>query len=65
MINNIIYLVSLLSSKKEEFLYHEASTIRFSILLKFDVAKLRDESRENKKMTSTNNFHNPLLNNAL
>ncbi len=60
MINNIIYLVSLFSHSKRKSFCREASTVRASVLLKFDVAKLRGESRENKKMASTNHLHKAL-----
>lgn len=64
MINNIIYLVSLFSFKRKSFC-REASTIRLSVLLKFDVAKLRGESKEHKKMASTNHLHKSLSTNKL
>lgn len=59
MINNV-YMISLISFPKSESFHREASTIQTFAFLKFDVAKLGRETRENKKMASTTNFHKSL-----
>ena len=56
MINNR-YILFLLSHPRSRSFHREASTIQPSAFLKFDVAKLGRETRENKKMASTTNFH--------
>lgn len=45
--------------------HREASTIKSFVSLKFDVAKLKEETRENKKSASTAHFHKHLINNIL
>ena len=64
MINLIMYL-SLPSHPRSRCLHREASTIQPSAFLKFDVAKLGWETRENKKMASTTDFHKSLKNKGL
>ena len=64
MINNR-YILFLLSHPRSRSFHREASTIQPSAFLKFDVAKLGWETRENKKMASTTNFVKTLKNNKL
>lgn len=59
MINNR-YILFLLSHPRSRSFHREASTIQPSAFLKFDVAKLGWETRENKKMASTTDFHKSL-----
>ena len=59
MINNR-YILFLLSHPRSRSFHREASTIQPSAFLKFDVAKLGWETRENKKMASTNHLHKAL-----
>ena len=65
MINLIMYILSLLSHPRSGSFQREASTIQLSAFLKFDVAKLGRETRENKKMASTTDLHKPLKNRIL
>ena len=60
-----MYILSLLSHPRSGSFQREASTIQLSAFLKFDVAKLGRETRENKKMASTTIFHKPLKNKRL
>lgn len=60
-----MYILSLLSHPRSRSFHREASTIKPFAFLKFDVAKLRENIRENKKMASTNHLHKTLLNNTL
>ena len=55
-----MYIRFLLSHPRSRSFHREASTIQPSAFLKFDVAKLGRETRENKKMASTTNFHKSL-----
>lgn len=55
-----MYIRFLLSHPRSRSFHREASTIQPSAFLKFDVAKLGWETRENKKMTSTTNLHKSL-----
>ena len=64
MINNR-YILFLLSHPRSRSFHREASTIQPSAFLKFDVAKLGWETRENKKMASTAKTYNQLINNTL
>ena len=74
MINNR-YILFLLSHPRSRSFHREASTIQPSAreastiqpsaFLKFDVAKLGWETRENKKMASTTDFHKSLKNKGL
>ena len=64
MINNR-YILFLLSHPRSRSFHREASTIQPSAFLKFDVAKLGRETRENKKMVSTTDLHKPLKNRIL
>lgn len=52
-----MYIRFLLSHPRSRSFHREASTIQPSAFLKFDVAKLGWETRENKKMASTTNLH--------
>ena len=60
-----MYIWFLLSHPRSGSFHREASTIQPSAFLKFDVAKLGRETRENKKMVSTTILHKPLKNNNL
>lgn len=60
-----MYIQFLLSHLRSGRFHREASTIKPFAFLKFDVAKLRENTRENKKMASTNHLHKQLLNNIL
>lgn len=64
MINNR-YILFLLSHPRSRSFHREASTIQPSAFLKFDVAKLGWETRENKKMASTTDLHKPFKNKEL
>ena len=64
MINNCISLF-LLSHLGSEGFYREASTIKPVAFLKFDVAKLGWDARENKKITSTAHLCKLLINSVL
>ena len=64
MINNR-YILFLLSHPRSRSFHREASTIQPSAFLKFDVAKLGWETRENKKMASTTDFLKSLKNKGL
>ncbi len=55
----------LLSHPRSRSFHREASTIQPSAFLKFDVAKLGRETRENKKMASTTIFHKSFKNKGL
>lgn len=55
-----MYIRFLLSHPRSRSFHREASTIQPSAFLKFDVAKLGWETRENKKMASTTNLHKSL-----
>ena len=55
-----MYIRFLLSHPRSRSFHREASTIQPSAFLKFDVAKLGRETRENKKMASTNHLHKAL-----
>lgn len=60
-----MYIQILLSHLRSRSFHREASTIKPSAFLKFDVAKLGGDARENKKMTSTIIFHKSLINKQL
>ena len=60
-----MYIRFLLSHPRSRSFHREASTIQPSAFLKFDVAKLGRETRENKKMASTTDLHKPLKNKEL
>lgn len=60
-----MYIRFLLSHPRSRSLHREASTIQPSAFLKFDVAKLGWETRENKKTASTTDFHKSLINKSL
>ncbi|RHJ51784.1 hypothetical protein DW121_08515 [Bacteroides sp. AM10-21B] len=51
------------SNKKK--LYREASTIKYFVFLKFDVAKLKSTRKKNKKIDSTANLTKQLKINQL
>ncbi len=55
----------LLSHPRSRSFHREASTIQPSAFLKFDVAKLGRETRENKKMASTTIFYKSFKNKGL
>ena len=55
-----MYIRFLLSHPRSRSFHREASTIQPSAFLKFDVAKLGWETRENKKIASTTNLHKSL-----
>ena len=55
-----MYIRFLLSHPRSRSFHREASTIQPSAFLKFDVAKLGWETRENKKMVSTTKLHKSL-----
>ena len=55
-----MYIRFLLSHPRSRSFHREASTIQPSAFLKFDVAKLGWETRENKKMAFTTNLHKSL-----
>lgn len=57
--------LSLPSHPRSRYFHREASTIQPSAFLKFGVAKLGWDTRENKKMTSTANLHKPIIYNTL
>ena len=60
-----MYIRFLLSHPRSRSFHREASTIQPSAFLKFDVAKLGRETRENKKMASTTYFHKSFKNKRL
>lgn len=55
-----MYIQFLLSHSRNGSFHREASTIKPFAFLKFDVAKLWENVRENKKMTSTTRIHKKL-----
>ena len=55
-----MYIRFLLSHPRSRSFHREASTIQPSAFLKFDVAKLGWETRENKKIASKTNLHKSL-----
>ena len=60
-----MYIRFLLSHPRNRSFHREASTIQPSAFLKFDVAKLGQGTRENKKMASTADLHKSLKNKRL
>lgn len=46
--------------REAEVFYREASTIKAFAFLKFDVAKLEQQTNENKKTASTTTLYKPL-----
>ena len=60
MINNR-YILFLLSHPRSRSFHREASTIQPSAFLKFDVAKLGWETRENKKALKNKGLQKPYL----